>query len=188
MNKKKIKITIVGIFIMFLLISIGMIGVSIMKSSISNSATPQMTNATSPLTNTNTVYNIGGIFLLLIIPLIIIMGLVYFSASLEHYNNLTKILDFIGSSMYYFVFGLISILIIIVPGYLIYLLYNYASAPGNIASSIESLKWIVILTLAFFAISSIGYLFKTKIVNKFIDIKKEKEIKENIKELPGVVN
>jgi len=186
MKKNQIKTTLFGIFIAFIIIAVGMLVISSVISSISTTNMNSQMNTT--VSNTNTVYNIGGLFLLLLVPLVILGSLVYFSSTFERYNNITKVLNFLGQSLYYFVFGLVAILIIVVPGYLIYLLYNVATTPGNIAATYNTLKWIGIFTLLFFGISVLGYFFKTKILNKFQKHKQTKEYEKNQKELPGVVS
>jgi len=138
-------------------------------------------NTTSVISSSgNTVYGITGIVAMVAAILGIISILTYFCYSEKNYDKLSKTAEFLIDSIYYFAFGLLAIAIVFVPGYLVYLLYNYAILDGHGGSVLEILKWVGIIVGAFFGISGIGYVFKKKIVDKYIQLKENKKSKKEI--------
>ena len=170
---KNLKIMVMGIVATFLIIAIGWGVISFSISAIDTPDNVAMKNTTSSIeSNSNTVYNIGGLFLAILAVITIIVVLAYLSSSQTRFENLFKILEFLIDSAYYFVFGLLAMAIVVVPGYLIYLLYNYAVLDGHGGELLPYFQWIGIIVVAFFGISALGYVFKKKIFDKLSEYKK----------------
>jgi len=104
-----------------------------------------------------------------------------------NYEKFGRFFKLLYSSSYYFGFGLLALVIVAVPGYFIWFLWNYTVIEGNTGSFIELAKWIGILIGAYIGISGIGFLFKKKFVDKLVERRNQTEYKENSKELPGVI-
>jgi len=98
--------------------------------------------------------------------------LTYLASSQARFENLFKVFEFLIDSAYYFVFGLLAMAIVVVPGYLIYLLYNYAVLDGHGGDLLPYFQWIGILVCAFFGISALGYVFKKKIYDRISEYRK----------------
>jgi len=166
----KVSVALAGIGITIAIVLVGWIIISATTAMVgTNNA--GMQNLTASLDSSSSIYGLGGMIVMIAVILGIIVGLAYFVSSEKRYNKLGKVAEFLIDSIYYFAFGLLAITIIVVPGYLIYLLYNYAILDGQGGSILETLKWVGILVGAFFAISGIGYIFKKKIVDKYLKIK-----------------
>jgi hypothetical protein len=186
MKKGKVKVAIMGVAVAFIIALVGWSVFSFIAGSININSDYTAQNTTSAISNNGgTVSNVLGIYLVMIAIIGITLGLFYFSSSVERFENLGKIGEFLISSAYYFGYGLLAIVIIVVPGYLIYLLYNYAILDGHAGDVLPLLKWIGLIILAFFGIAIIGYGFKKKIIEKFVKVKKESEYK--VKGLPKAV-
>jgi len=167
----KVSVAFVGIGITIAIVLVGWIILSAVSGVVTNNA--GMQNTTSAIgSSSNTIYGVGGMIVMVAVILGITVGLAYFVSSERRYNKLGKIAEFLIDSIYYFAFGLLALTVIVVPGYLVYLLYNYAILDGQAGNVLETLKWVGILVGAFFAISGIGYIFKKKIVDKYLKIKK----------------
>jgi len=180
----KIGVAFAGIGIVIMIVLVGWIIISASTTMIGTN-NMKMQNTTSTLESSSTIYGLGGMIIMIVVVLGIVAGLAYFVNSERNFNKLGKIADFLIDSVYYFAFGLLALTIIVVPGYLIYLLYNYAILDGQGGSILETLKWVLLLVGAFFAISGIGYIFKKKIVNKYLKIKENKESKKINKSIGG---
>jgi len=175
---KNLKIICLGILATFLIVAIGWGIVNYTIGSIDSSNDVSMQNTTSSYeSSSNTVYNIGGLFLAILAIIAIIVLLAYIASSQERYESLGKILEFLVNSAYYFVFGLLAIAIVGVPGYLIYLLYNYAVLDGHGGELLPYFQWVGIIVVAFFGISALGYVFKKKIFDKIYEYRNKAIIK-----------
>lgn len=168
----KVSIALAGIGITIAIVLIGWIILSA-ASGIIGTNNAAMQNTTSAMSSSNTIYGISGVVAMVAVIMGIIVTLSYFASSQRNYDKLGKIADFLIDSVYYFAFGLLAVAIIVVPGYLIYLLYNYAVLDGQAGNVLETLKWIGIIVGGFFAISGIGYLFKKKLVDKYIKLRRK---------------
>jgi len=186
MIKEKIKVATMGVVAVFIICLIGWGIFTAFTTSLGSSDSYATQNTTSAIDASNTVFSIGGVLLIPLAVIAIIMILVYFSSTPERFENIGKIAEFLVDATYYFGYGLLAIVIVVLPAYLIYLLYNYTVLDGHAGEVVPVLKWIGIIVVAFFAISALGYGFKKKIVNKFSERFKEKEIKKNMEELPKV--
>jgi len=167
----KVSVALAGIAITIMIVLVGWIILSAV-SGVVDTNNMAIQNTTSAMSSSNTIYGLGGMIVMIAVIIGIIITLSYFASSQRNYNKLGKIAEFLIDSTYYFAFGLLALTIIVVPGYLMYLLYNYAVLDGQGGSILETLKWVGILVGAFFAISGIGYVFKKKIVDKYLKIKK----------------
>jgi len=128
-----------------------------------------------------------------IIPLVIVMvsiilGLALFSyyvSNIQRYQiiniRIRKILDFLDTTTYYFGYGLLAFAIFGSIGLSTYLLYRLTLIPGVAGTSGEIGKYILLLIVAYFAITGIGYVFKKKLWDKY---KARKAEKENWDEIP----
>jgi len=167
----KVGVAFAGIGITIAIVLVGWIIISATTTMIGND-NMAVSNTTSAMSSSTNIYGVTGVIVMVAVVLGIIMALSYFVSSERNFNKLGKVAEFLTDSIYYFAFGLLALTIIVVPGYLIYLLYNYAILDGQGGSILETLKWIGILVGAFFAISGIGFIFKKKIVDKYLKIKK----------------
>ena len=185
MEKEKIKAALIAVIIAFCVVSVGWGILSYVIGSIGNSGVSEsgISNTTS---GGNSVRNIGGMFVIIIVAVAILLTLGYFASSVERYKTLGKAVDFLITSAYYFAYGLLAIAVVAIPSYLVYLLYNYMVLDGHAIDIIPTLQLTGIIIIAFFVIAGIGYIFKKKIIDKFMKIKQEIEYEENIEELPKV--
>jgi len=189
MKKEKIKIALMSVIAAFLIIMVGWVIVSTFVGVVGDTASTGNThnNLTSSVGATSgTVFNIAGPILAVSAVMIIVLAMSYFASSLERFNNLGKVAEFLVDSCYYFAYGLLAIVTIFVPGYLIYLLYNYAVLDGHAGDMVPMLQWVGILVVLFFAIAGLGYAFKKKLIDKYSKYKKMNEYKDNMKKLPKV--
>jgi hypothetical protein len=135
----------------------------------------------------NTIFNIAGI-IVVVGAIMTIVGLAYYYVSTpERYKKPSKLISFLDTTTYYFGWGLLSFVIFAIPGYLMYLLWQYTVTEGNTGSFIEVMKWIAIIVVAYFLLAGLGYLIKKKIVDNWRARRQEKhqeEYKDNMKELP----
>jgi len=159
---KSLKIICLGILVTFLIVATGWGIVNYTIGSIDYSSDASM---------------IGGLFLAILAIIAILVFLAYVASSQARYDNLGKILEFLVNSAYYFVFGLMAIAIVGVPGYLIYLLYNYAVLDGHGGEILPYFQWVGIIVAAFFGISVLGYIFKKKIFDKINEYRKKAILK-----------
>jgi len=167
-NKEKLTVFFLSILVIFAVCAVGwgVISLSISSISLSNDqATVQ--NATSAMSSSGTVYNIIGVVVMIGAILAIVGLLYYFASTQRRFNRLGKILEFLIDTAYYFVYGLLAIVIVVVPSYMIYLLYNYAVLDGHAGDVVPILQWIGLGIVAFFGIAALGYVFKKKIVDKY---------------------
>jgi len=126
----------------------------------------------------NTIFNIGGIFLVVIV-LVAVVGLVYYRVSTpERYKKFSKIIEFFDTTTYYFGWGLLSFLAIVIPGYLLWLLFQYTIVEGRTGALTEVGKWVLIGILMYFVLAGLGYVVKKKIVDNWRARRKERKDEE----------
>ena len=71
----------------------------------------------------DSIFGIGGVIFVIILVMSIV-GLVYYRVSTpQRYKKFSKIIDFFNTTTYYFGWGLLSFVVIVVPGYLMWLLF-----------------------------------------------------------------
>lgn len=163
---------------------LGFVVFTTLTDSISGPQTSSMMNCT--MNTGDTVFNILGIVLVIGVAIGIFSILFYSVRSQYNYEKFERFFKFLYSSLYYFGFGLLALVIVAVPGYFIWFLWNYTIVEGNTGSFVEVAKWIGILIGVYIGISGLGFLFKKKFVDKFAERKEQTEYKENNKELPEV--
>lgn len=179
-NNFGLGLLIVGVILVVLL---GTVIWSTVSDSVSGPQTSSMMNCT--ISTGDTMFNMVGV-LLIIGACMSILGILVFSVSTsKRYQKLNNVYKFLALSTYYFGFGLLAIITVIVPAFFVWFLWNYTVVEGNTGSFFEIGKWILILIGAYFGIAVLGYIFKKKFVDKFMERRKENEYKENVKELPG---
>jgi len=186
-NKDKITTGIISLCLVFAIFGIGYMSISALTSSVTDSGY-QANNVTMGITDSGA--NMYSVLLpLLIVGVICFIGtLMFYSvSSAERFSKFGLVTKIIISTAYYFGYGVIFIVILAVPSYMIYALYNFAVVEGNTVVTYEMLKWIVIAMVAFFGIGGLGYIFKTRFVDKLKERISEGKYEENIKELPKVV-
>lgn len=169
-----------------ILISVlGFVVFTSLTDSISGPQTSSMMNCT--MNTGDTMFNMVGIVLVIGLAIGILSILTYSVQSQYNYEKFGRFFKFLYESLYYFGFGLLALVIVAVPSYFVWFLWNYTVIEGNTGSFLEVAKWIGILIGAYIGISGLGFLFKKKFVDKFVERKKQTEYKENSKELPGVI-
>lgn len=144
-------------------------------------------NLTTSIDATSTVFNIGGI-VLMIGAMLAIIGIVYYYVSTPEryrkYNSkLRKIIQFLDTSTYYFGYGLLCLVILAIPSVLTWFLYQFVVIEGEGGSLLEVLKWIGLIVVLYFGIAGVGYVFKRKLVDKWK--KRREENRYDMSELPG---
>lgn len=173
--------TIVAVIIMFV---VGIVAFNSVTDTISG---PQLSaNMNCTMSTGNTVFNVIGIVLIIGVVMSIIGLLFYWVSTPQRYKKPSRFLQFIITSTVYFGYGLMSLVIIVVPGYFIWFLWNFTVVEGNVGPFVDVLKIIVIFIAGYFGIAGLGYVFKKYFFDKWIERRKEKEYLETIKELPGV--
>jgi len=180
MNRQLISLIVGAILISV----VGFVVFTTLTDSISGPQSSAMMNIT--MSTGDTMFNMVGIVLVLGIAIVIFSILFYSVRSQYNYEKFGRFFKFLYSSLYYFGFGLLALVIVAVPGYFIWFLWNYTVIEGNTESFVELAKWIAIIIVAYIGISGLGFLFKKKFVDKFVERKQQTEYKENSKELPEV--
>ena len=180
MNEKvtTIILSVIAVF------AVCLIGWGVITVSINSISTGDITmsNTTAAISNSGTMYNVLGIVAMMGAVLVIIGLLYYFASSQQRFNRLGKILEFLVNTASYFAYGLLAIVTVVVPSYLIYILYNYTVLDGHAGDVVPVLQWIGIIVIAFFSIAGLGYVFKKYIVDKYRKYM-GKETKKDIKRL-----
>ena len=183
--KDKTKGLAIVFFVVLVILAIGWVSFNTFTNSISGPTTSAEMNATTSAGNT--VFNIGGI-ILVIASIFVIISVVYYRVSTpERYKKFSKIIAFFDVSTYYFGWGLVSFVAVAIPGYLIWLLYQYSVVEGNTGSLIEVVKWILVIVCIYFGLSGFGYLTKTRIADNWRKRREETEYKNNLDNIPGVM-
>lgn len=173
------------------LLIIGVIAVvclgTVVWSNVSNSVSgPQASSMMNTSISTgDTMFNMVGV-LLIIGACVSVLGMLIYSVSdTRRYQKLGNIYKFLASSLYYFGFGLLAVIIVVVPAFFVWFLWNYTVVEGNTGSFFEIGKWILIIIGIYFGIAALGYIFKKKFVDKYMERKKEIEYQKNMNDLPG---
>jgi len=178
--KSQLPLLIIGAILVCV---VGFIAFTTFTDSISGPQSSAMMNAT--MNTGDTMFSMVGIVLVIGVAIGVFLLLTYSVRSQYNYEKLGRFFKFLYESLYYFGFGLLALVIVAVPGYFIWFLWNYAVIEGNTGSFVEVAKWIVIIIVAYIGISGLGFFFKKKFVDKLIERRKQTKHKENIKELPG---
>jgi len=179
MEKEKIKVALIGIVLTFVIFAVGWGVLSFVIGSVSVTNQQSMINTTGTV---NSVTNIGGMFIAIIAIITILLVMGYFASSFSRYQKLGKMFRFLVDTAYYFAFGLLAVVVVVIPAYSLYLLYNYAVLDGHAGDVFPVLQWVGVAVGAFFGIAAVGYGFKKKIIDKYVkykvqikgEIKKEK--------------
>jgi len=141
-------------------------------------------DGTSPANNctASTTASVTGIIPSLVIIVSIILGITFFSwyvSNAQRYQivnvHIRKILDFLDLTTHYFAYGLFAVAIFGTLGLSVYLIYRLTSIPGVGEASSQLGLYILLIIGAYFAIAGIGYLFKTKLWDKYKQRKSESD-------------
>ena len=139
-----------------------------------------------------TFFNIAGLVVIIGSILVVLTVVSYYVSTPQRYKKhsarIEKIIKFLQASTQYFGYGLLCIVILAVPAFLTWFLFQYTVVEGNVGSLFEVLKWVGILVGLYFGIAGIGYLFKKKIVDKWRKRREENKKKYDLSELPGSVS
>jgi len=170
-----------GLFVMLLgvlvVLGIGYFVFQTFTGEVSGPTTSAQMNASVNVGNT--IFNIGGMFLV-VVALTVVVGLLYYRVSTpSRYKKFSKIIDFLNITTYYFGWGLLSFVAVAVPGYLMWLLFQYTLSEGGTGAVVDVLKWIPIFVFIYFALAGFGYVIKKKLVDNWRQRRKELE-EENI--------
>ena len=130
--------------------------------------------------------------IIMVIAIVIILGFISYYIStptryLKTHKYLSKIVEFLDATTYYFAFGLLFFAICGVVAVAVYLLLTVISFAGESGAGIEIGKWALILIGAYFGIAGVGYLFKKFIWDKWKKTKEKAEYLKNMEELPGAI-
>lgn len=172
-------ITIITVILMFV---IGIVAFNAVTDTISGPQSSANMNCT--MDAGNTVFNVIGIVLVIGVVMSIVGLVFYWVSTPQRYRKPSKILQFLATTTIYFGYGLMSLVIIIVPGYFIWFLWNFTVVEGNTGPFIDILKIVAILIAGYFGIAGLGYVFKKYFFDKWLERRKEKEYPETMKELP----
>jgi len=139
----------------------------------------------------NTVFSIVNVVVLIGAVIVAISLASYYVSTPERYKKgnkyISKILEFLDATTYYFGYGLLAIDCIGIPSVLLYLAYRLAVYSSETGVGIEIGKWALIIIVSYFGIAGLGYLFKKKIWDKWKKRKEETKFKNNMKYLPGLL-
>lgn len=175
-------IAIMAVVIVF---AIGLVAFNVVVDSVSGpEASASMNVCTS---SGSTVFNIGGMVLVIGAIMAIIGLLFYWVSTPERFKKPNKIMQFLAQTTLYFGYGALSIVVLAIPGYLLWFLYNYTVVEGNTGGLFEVLKWAVTLVVGYFAVAGIGWISKRYFYDKLSERFKEKDYKDNVSELPGAI-
>lgn len=158
-----------GLFVMLvgvlLVLVIGYFSFQSFTGAISGPSSSSQMNATMNVGNT--VFNVGGIFLV-VVAMAVILGFVYYRVSTpERYQKFSKLISFLNVSTYYFGWGLLSFVAVAIPGYLLWLLFQYTIIEGRTGSLFVIGKWILVGIVVYFALAGFGYVIKKKVVDNW---------------------
>lgn len=181
---EKVAVPITSIIVIILIFAIGLVAFNAVVDSVSGPQASQNMNCT--MSTGSTVYNVLGIVIIIAAVSIIVGLLLYWVSTPERYNKPNKVLQFLSKTTLYFGYGALSLVIVAIPGYMIWFLYNFTVVEGNTGPFLEIFKWILVLVVAYFAIAGLGYISKKYFYDKLSERLKEKEYEENINDLPKV--
>jgi len=185
-NKDKAITGAIALCLVLTIFSIGYLSLTGISSSITESGQVPNNCSVGVVDSGASMYNVLLPFLVIGVVCLIGTILFYSVSSAERFSRFGMATKFLIATAYYFGYGVIFIIILAVPSYMIYALYNFAVVEGNTVVTYEMLKWIGIATVAFFGIGGLGYIFKKYFVDKLKERLGEKEYETNIKELPKV--
>lgn len=169
-------VTLVIVVIMF---ALGWVSYNAIVGDMSNQQAAS--NITSSISGGNTMFNMGAT-VIVVFAITTLVGLTYYCiSSRTRYRKVSKLMVFLTTTTYYFGWGLLSFVVIVIPGYLLYLTVQYAGEAGGTGALIDVSKWVVVAIVAYFALAGIGFVVKKKIVDNWRERRKEKE-EENIAE------
>ena len=129
-------------------------------------------------TGLDSVGNLLGIVILILIALGIMSILFYISSDISKYRRIKKISKFFFKLFSFAAYGLLTITVIIIPLFFGWQLISYASDnPGNV---IETGKWIGIIIGGLFGMAGIGYVTRNRIWKRIFEYHRiNKEIAES---------
>ena len=166
-NKDKLITGIISLCLVFAIFGIGYLGITSITHTVSTNSEYSANNLTSSYISSSD--SVTGVLLPLLIigAVCLISTLLFYSvSSSQRFEKIGKSFKFIITTTYYFGYGVIFIIILAVPSYLLYMLYNFAVVEGNVVVTYETLKWLLVAVGAFFGIGGVGYIFKTYFVDK----------------------
>lgn len=142
-NKDKLITVIISLALVFLIVWIGQIGIQSIFNVASESGGHGATmDKAEAMTNVLLPVLVVGVICLIATTMFFVVN------SEERF------------SAHYFGYGIVFIAILAIPSYMMYMLYNFAVVEGNTVVTYETLKWIGLMTVAFFGIAGVGYVFK----------------------------
>jgi len=188
---ERIKTALISIIIVLVVFSIGYSSYNVLCS-VEGPETSQSVMSNASASPSGYSFESSGVVVFNILLPLMIIGVIilvttilfYTVRSPENFERTNKVFKFLISSAYYFAYGVIFVVILAVPSYLAYLLYNYSVVEGNTGTILVMLKWVAILTGVFFGIAGLGYVFKKYFVDRLKERLGEKEYKQNMDELP----
>jgi len=143
-------------------------------------------NSTAAIDAGGTMSNILPVILMVGIAAAALTILLTASQSIEKYRRFKRMLNFLAKTLGYAAYGSLTIVIIGVPclaGY-----WMFTTTAANPQGTIDILQPIGIIIGLFIGLALLGYATKNKIWTKIFKYHKEekqqKQIKENMKELP----
>jgi len=138
----------------------------------------------------DTATNIFPIFVGIFVAAGVLALLFYASSGIERFRKLkriTKIFKFLYRSLSYAAYGGLTVVVIGGPVLLAYNGYNVAR--DNAADIMPTLMFIGKILLVLIGLALLGWFMKIKVWSKLFKYhKQEKEIRENMQELPGMIN
>lgn len=178
------RVPVASIVAVVLIFAIGIVAFNSVTDTISGPQSSANMNCT--MNTGDTVFNVIGIVLVIGVVMSIIGLMFYWVSTPQRYGKPSKILQFLITSTVYFGYGLLSLVIIVVPGYFIWFLWNFTVVEGNVGPFVDVLKLAVIFVVGYFGIAGLGYVFKKYFFDKWFERRKEREYSETMKELPSV--
>ena len=147
----------------------------------------------APVNATNSFYNGGDTITNIFLPIILIAiatttlaVLLHVSASIEKYRRFKRLFTYLAKTLSYAAYGSLTIVIIGIP--IVGLYWVGTTVQSNPEGSIEILKWIGIMASGYIGLTLLGYATKNRIWKRIVKFRKiDKEYKNNIKELPKVL-
>ena len=144
------------------------------------------TNATSGINGFDSITGVGGIIVLVAIAVGVLAILFTISADISKYRRFKNLLTSLSKTFSYCAFGMLTVAVIGVPVYLGYLGINQVG--NNPEGAIIVGKWVGIIVGCFIGFTLVGYATKNRVWKRIYRFhKQEKQIQDNIKELPGMI-
>jgi len=162
----KINPALITFVITVVLIAVlGIIAVNIVTTSFTDNTQYVASNITTG-TSLNSISNLLGMILIIAASMFIIMFLMIWVSDANRFSKPFKILKLLLQSITYFFYGVAAIIIVAVPAYIIWVLWNYTAIEGNTGSFLEVLKWALIIAGAYLGICFLGWLSKRYFFDK----------------------